>query len=70
MATQDFNDPLSETPNFDVGEAAPMVHVSARTLRRLAGRGEISHYKVGRRLLFSAHDIAEFLSRSKISAHE
>jgi excisionase family DNA binding protein len=49
-------------------EAARLIKVSPRTLRRMAERREISHFRVGRRLLFSDQDIAEYLSRSRISA--
>jgi excisionase family DNA binding protein len=70
MVTQDAYNPPLEATIFDTEEAAPKVHVSPRTLRRIAGRGEISHYRVGRRLLFSDQDIAEFMNKAKVSAHK
>jgi excisionase family DNA binding protein len=55
-------------PSWDVEEAASLLKVSPRTLRRMAERREIAHFRVGRRLLFSDHDIAEFLTKSRVSA--
>ena len=68
MATQHNEAPALTSPTWDVADAAPIIKVSPRTLRRMAERREIGHFRVGRRLLFSDQDIAEFLTKSRVSA--
>jgi excisionase family DNA binding protein len=56
-------------PSKDAAETAGIIGVSPRTIRRWAERHEISHFRCGKRLLFSDQDIAEFLMKSRIPAN-
>lgn len=69
MVTEHSDASIVTPPTFDVAETAPLIKVSPRTLRRMAERREIGHYRVGRRLLFSDQDIAEFLKKSRVPAN-
>ena len=56
-------------PSRDAAETAEIIGVSSRTIRRWAERHEISHFRCGKRLLFSDQDIAEFLMKSRVPAN-
>jgi excisionase family DNA binding protein len=57
-------------PSMDAAAAAEIIGVSPRTIPRWAERHEISHFRCGKRLLFSDQDISEFLLKSRISAND
>ena len=46
-------------------EVADMLHVSKSTIYDLIKRGEITSYKVGRKVRFTEDDVKEYISRSK-----
>ncbi len=48
---------------FDRKEAARLLSVSVVTVDRLVAQKQISHCRVGRRIVFQAEHIAEFLNR-------
>jgi len=53
---------VSEEP-IDAEEAAKMLGVTARTVTRLAERGEIPGFRVGRLWKFRRRDIQEYIER-------
>jgi excisionase family DNA binding protein len=67
MVIEDTARPIAH-PSKDAAETAEIIGVSSRTIRRWAERHEISHFRCGKRLLFSDQDITEFLMKSRISA--
>jgi excisionase family DNA binding protein len=48
-------------PLMTVGEAATILHVSARTIRRLIGRGEIPAVRMGRSVRIRVEDIEHII---------
>jgi len=58
MKTSDY--PLTET--LSEPSAAKVLGISQMSLRRERNRGNISYYKVGRRVLYTPGQIADYLS--------
>jgi excisionase family DNA binding protein len=54
----------------DLDFAAKMTGISKHTLRLYVRRRLIGHYRIGRRIVFSDGDIADFLARHRVPAHE
>ena len=50
----------------DLGYTASMIGLSPHTVRALARRRELAHYRLGRRLVFRDSDIAEYLRRHRV----
>jgi excisionase family DNA binding protein len=48
-------------PLMTVGEAATILHVSARTIRRMIGRGEFSPVRIGRSVRVRIEDIEHII---------
>ena len=48
-------------PLMTVGEAATILHVSARTIRRMIGRGEIAAVRMGRSVRIPLEDIEHII---------
>jgi excisionase family DNA binding protein len=61
-------DPQEIDEGRDLGYTAKAVGLSPHTVRALARRRELSHYKLGRRLIFRDSDIAEYLRRHRVEA--
>jgi len=68
MAIEDTTQSIT-LPSKDAARAAEIIGVSSRTIRRWAERHEISHFRCGKRLLFSDQDISEFLVKSRVPAN-
>jgi excisionase family DNA binding protein len=51
---------------FTLREAAGRMRCGESTLRREARLKRIGHLRVGRRLLFSAHDISEYMATRRV----
>jgi len=59
--------PASALPElFTLGEAAARLRMGASTLRGIARRREIGHTRSGKRLVFTASDLAEYLDRRRV----
>jgi len=52
---------VSQYARFTVNQACDSLGVSASTLHRLRNRGAIGHLKIGKRVEFFGHHLAEFL---------
>ncbi|WP_312647533.1 helix-turn-helix domain-containing protein [Aminipila sp.] len=50
---------------FDSHEAAEYLHIHYDTVIKSARRGEIPHFKVGRKLLFRKESIDEFIRQQE-----
>ena len=55
---------IAEKVLFDRAEAARRLAISIPTLDRLVKAGRISHFRVGRRVLFSEELVSDFLAES------
>ena len=51
---------------FDLKEAARRVGVSHHTLRVLVRRRLVPHHRVGRRIIFTAQDVATILKDTEV----
>ncbi len=49
-----------------LGEAAPLLGVSPFTLRAWIRQKRLPFFRVGRRIVFSRHDLAEFLDGCRV----
>ncbi len=54
---------IEQIKTFDRKEAARILSVSVVTVDRLLAQNLISHCRVGRRVVFQAEHISEFLAR-------
>lgn len=61
-------DPQGVDEGRDLGYAGKALGLSPHTVRALARRRELAHYRLGRRLVFRDSDIAEYLRRHRIEA--
>jgi excisionase family DNA binding protein len=52
-----------------VKEVCPWLRLSKTQLYGMAGRGEITHIKLGSKMLFHRKDIQEFIRRNTRPAH-
>jgi excisionase family DNA binding protein len=59
MSIENIN---TEAETLTEAEAARMLGVSKITLQRLRNRGEISHFRIGARVLYSPTHIQDYLS--------
>lgn len=59
---------FKEQGPFDEQEAARLLKLGYHTLRRRRYAGEIGHRKAGRRVLYTADDLAAYLERIKVEA--
>jgi len=63
---------MSDSPNGTTGRdlkyGAAFLGLSPHTLRALARRKAITHYKIGRRLVFKDQDLQEYLDRHRVEA--
>jgi putative molybdopterin biosynthesis protein len=61
---------MSETEKgtFDRKEAARLLGVSVVTVDRLLAQGHISHFRVGRRVLFTESHLNEYIEQNTRSA--
>ena len=53
---------------LDVRQVAALLSVPVRTVYVLAERRELAHYKLGRRLRFSADEVATYLESRYVDA--
>lgn len=64
--------PESPTPAprefYTVQELAEMLRLHEMTIYRMAKRGQLPHYCIGRAMRFGAHDIEAFLEGAKHGA--
>jgi putative molybdopterin biosynthesis protein len=56
---------MEEKKALSTQEVADMLHVSKSTIYDLIKKGEISSYKVGRKVRFTENDVQDYISRSK-----
>jgi hypothetical protein len=66
MKTNEY--PLTET--LSEPSAARVLGISPMSLRRERNRGNISFYQVGRRILYTPGQIADYLSSVERKRHE
>lgn len=59
---------MAEELVLNVQEVADTLHVSKGTVYELIKRGEISSFRVGRKVRFSPRDIEDYIEKSKIAA--
>jgi excisionase family DNA binding protein len=57
--------PMGLTPLHDVAEAAKLLRVSEKTVRRLITAGALAAYRVGRRVRISEADLRAFLNQRR-----
>jgi excisionase family DNA binding protein len=50
----------------DLGYAAAFTGLSPHTVRALARRRVIAHYRLGRRIVFKDEDLAEYMRRHRV----
>lgn len=60
--------PAVPEPLLTVGDAAALLRVSARTVRRLVGRGELAALRVGRQVRVAPADLSAYLRRGPAGA--
>jgi DNA binding domain, excisionase family len=58
---------MTEKKALSTQDVAAMLHVSKSTIYDLIRKGEISSYKVGRKVRFTENDVQDYISRSKKS---
>lgn len=56
---------MSEKKALSTQEVADMLHVSKSTIYDLIRKGEITSYKVGRKVRFTESDVQDYITRSK-----
>ncbi len=56
---------MGEKKALSTQEVADMLHVSKSTIYDLIRKGEITSYKVGRKVRFTENDVQDYISRSK-----
>lgn len=56
-----FKNMNTEAETLTEAEAARMLGVSKITLQRLRNRGEISHFRIGARVLYSLEHLSDYL---------
>jgi excisionase family DNA binding protein len=65
---------MGDSPNGTTGRdlkyAAAFVGLSVHTVRQLARRKAITHYRLGRRLVFKDEDLTEYMCRHRVEARE
>jgi len=58
-------------PNlFTIQEAAPKLHISVITLRRLIKRKDIPYRRIGKKYMFTEEDILKFISKASVPMNE
>jgi excisionase family DNA binding protein len=57
-----FENMNTEAETLTESEAARMLGVSKITLQRLRNRGEISHFRIGARVLYSPEHLKDYLA--------
>ena len=55
---------------YTTEEIAEILQVSPVTIRRMAKRGEISFYLIGKQQRYSREDFIKFLESNKVNAEE
>lgn len=58
----------TEPDFFTVNELAVWLKVNPMTVRRMAKRGELAAYSVGRAIRFRRSDVEDFLRRCRLKA--
>ena len=53
-------------PDFSATQAAANLAISVRWLRELAQTGRVPHYRIGRRVTFSAAHLAEIRAMAEV----
>lgn len=56
------------TSGRDLRYAALFMGLSVHTVRQKARRGELAHYRLGRRLVFKDTDLEAFMARHRVEA--
>jgi putative molybdopterin biosynthesis protein len=56
---------MAEEPALNVQDVADILHVSKGTVYDLIKRGEISSFRVGRKVRFTRRDVEDYIDRSK-----
>jgi excisionase family DNA binding protein len=59
---------LNGAAGHDLKYAAAFLGLSKHTVRQLARRKTIAHYRLSRRLVFKDHDLEEYLNRHRVEA--
>jgi excisionase family DNA binding protein len=59
---------LNGATGHDLKYAAAFLGLSAHTVRALARRREIEHYRLGRRLVFKDDQLRAYLDRHRVEA--
>lgn len=59
---------MAHPPLLTVNEFCKRARISRATLYRMMNTGSVSHYKLGGRILFDEHHMAEFLNRHRVEA--
>lgn len=59
-----------ERATMTEAEFAKAIGVSRVTLWRMRQKGQLPHYKLGKRILYGQHHIAEFLKLHERSIHK
>lgn len=64
-------DNMNATENGrDLRWVAARMGLSVHTIRSLARRRALSHYRLGRRLVFAEADVVEYMQRHRVEARE
>lgn len=58
--------PRRSTALLDAPSVAQLLAIPVRSVWVLAERGELHHYKLGRRLRFSSEDVQAFIDRARV----
>jgi excisionase family DNA binding protein len=59
---------LNGATGRDLPYAAKYLGLSVHTVRQLARRRQLTHYKLGRRLVFKDDDLQHYLDRNRVEA--
>jgi excisionase family DNA binding protein len=59
---------LNGATGRDLRYAASFLGLSPHTVRQLARRRVIGHYRLGRRLVFKDHDLSAYLRQHRVEA--
>jgi excisionase family DNA binding protein len=61
---------LNGATGRDLDYAAAFLGLSKHTVRALVRRRELTHYRLGRRLVFKEGDLSAYLQRHRVEARE
>lgn len=64
-----FENTNTEAETLTESEAARMLGISKITLQRLRNRGEISHFRIGARVLYAPEHLKDYLADVERKKH-